>query len=91
LFVFALDTPERPASVKTQVRSHNADLGGDPRMVPRSRPIGTGFKPKSRFKAASGVTWPQVTEGGVGTGSTPGKTRVADGSLPLKKLVSLCG
>jgi hypothetical protein len=33
LVVFALDTPAGPASVKTQVRSHNADLGGDPKMV----------------------------------------------------------
>ena len=91
LVVFALETAAGPASVKTQARSHSVDLGGDPRMVPRSRSIVTGFKPTSSFKAASSVTWPQVTEGGEGTGSTPGKTRVADGSLPLKKLVSLCG
>ena len=66
LFVFALDTPAGPASVKTQVRSHNADLGGDPKMVPRSRPFGTGFKPTSSSKAASSVTRPLVTESAVG-------------------------
>jgi hypothetical protein len=61
LVVFALETAAGPASVKTQVRSHNADLGGDPRMVPRSGSIGIGFKPTSSFRAASSVTWPQVT------------------------------
>jgi hypothetical protein len=58
LVVFALETAAGPASVKAQVRSHNADLGGDPRVVPRSGSNGTGFKPTSSSKAASSATRP---------------------------------